>query len=497
MSVKVLAAELGEVHRQTQLIIDDPRWRDNLSDMPAELKMKLEALLSKAEELKPKLDLEHELEKKANQVRDLHTYLDSPQYKTPRGPINADSDGRQTMLQAGWEIKSGQVYAPTSLGPHPMYPERVLFGDPQGEDEERYFGQVRAALQPEYKQVFNKWFSTAIRTKNEAMAFTLLEPSEQKALSEGIDQSGGYLVPPDMQAEVLARLPMNAVMRSLAMVRQTSRDVLRFPRIQPAPSTASGLAGGSGADGGSIFTSGFVGSWAGETPAFQDVDPAFGFFDIPIRKIRVATRLSNDFLADAITNPLTFLSTDGARNMALVEDQGFVRGDGGPMQPQGIVNAPFPAGAILDVTGTTAHTISNTTANMGSAPKLMNLQYALPSQYQNGAQWLLHRLTENDVRQLVNGMGAFIWAPGFDSPQPALLGKPVNKSDFVAHPAATGDVGLVYGDFSSYIIAERAMITITILRERFADTDQTGIILWERVGGAPWNLDAFRLGNVT
>jgi len=133
-----------------------------------------------------------------------------------------------------------------------MYPERVLFGDAQGEDEERYFNQVRAGLQPEYKEVFNKWFATAIGTKNEAMAFTLLEPSGQKALSEGIDQSGGYLVPPDMQAEVLARLPMNAVMRGMAMVRQTSRDVLRFPRIQPAPGTASGMAGTSGADGGSI-----------------------------------------------------------------------------------------------------------------------------------------------------------------------------------------------------------------------------------------------------
>jgi HK97 family phage major capsid protein len=297
-----------------------------------------------------------------------------------------------------------------------------------------------------------------------------------------------------MQAEVLARLPMDSVMRGLAMVRQTSRDVLRFPRIQPAPGTASGMAGAPGSDGGSIFTSGFVGSWAGETPAFQDVDPAFGFFDIPIRKIRVATRLSNDFLADAITNPLTFLSTDGARNMALVEDQGFVRGDGGPMQPQGIVNAPITQ---MDITGTTAHTISNTTAALGSATKIMNLQYALPSQYQNGAQWLLHRLSENDIRQLINAMGAFIWAPGFDAPQPALLGKPVKKSDFVTHPANTGDIGLIYGDFSSYIIAERAMITITILRERFADTDQTGIILWERVGGAPWNIDAFRLGSVT
>jgi predicted phage gp36 major capsid-like protein len=35
-----------------------------------------------------------------------------------------------------------------------------------------------------------------------------------------------------------------------------------------------------------------------------------------------------------------------------------------------------------------------------------------------------------------------------------------------------------------------------VLRERFADTDQTGIIIWERAGGAVWNLDAGRIGIV-
>ena len=35
-----------------------------------------------------------------------------------------------------------------------------------------------------------------------------------------------------------------------------------------------------------------------------------------------------------------------------------------------------------------------------------------------------------------------------------------------------------------------------LLNERFADTDQTGIILWERVGGDTWNVDAFRIGVV-
>jgi HK97 family phage major capsid protein len=35
-----------------------------------------------------------------------------------------------------------------------------------------------------------------------------------------------------------------------------------------------------------------------------------------------------------------------------------------------------------------------------------------------------------------------------------------------------------------------------VLRERFADTDQIGLILFARVGGALWNVDAVRVGVV-
>lgn len=490
MSVAILVGELDEVRTQARAILSE--WDGKLSEMPAEAKTKLQTLMEKASELKPKLEVEHDLEQKSKQLATLDDYMSSPQYKVPRGPVNSDDDGRKSLLAAGWEIKSGMVYAPTSAGLQPMYGEDVLFGELPTNDQAaaQYFRQTRSAMQPEYKTVFHKWFSKACQVKNENLAFTLLEPAEQKALAEGIDTAGGYLVPPDMQAEILVRLPQNAVMRKLCMVRQTSRDLLRFPRVLPN----AGSLGNQGAGADSIYTSGFVGGWAGETPAFSDTDPGFGFFDVPVRKVRVATRLSNDFLADAITNPLTFLSTDGAKNMALVEDQGFIAGIGDALRPLGVAAAPISG---VDITGTTAHTISNTTAALGSASKIMNMQYQVPSQYQATAQWLMHRLSENDIRQLVNGLGAFLWAPGFDSPQPNLLGKPINRSDFVIHPANAGDIGLVYGDFSAYVIAERAQISVTILRERFADTDQTGIILWERVGGNVWNTDAFRLGTVT
>ena len=118
--------------------------------------------------------------------------------------------------------------------------------------------------------------------------------------------------------------PRSSVMRRLARVQTTSRDVLVWPTVQAASSTAGGVASG----GASIFSSGFVGGWVGETPTFTDTDPAFGQFSIPIRKLRVSTRLSNDFVSDSAVNVLAFLAQNGAENLALVEDYGFIAGDG-------------------------------------------------------------------------------------------------------------------------------------------------------------------------
>ena len=62
---------------------------------------------------------------------------------------------------------------------------------------------------------------------------------------------------------------------------------------------------------------------------------------------------------------------------------------------------------------------------------------------------------------------------------------------------AANNTPLIVGDFSNYIIGQRTQITSVVLRERFADSDQVGIILFERVGGAAYNFDAFRIGYVS
>jgi HK97 family phage major capsid protein len=368
-----------------------------------------------------------------------------------------------------------------------MFPNEVLFGDlPDNDPDARaYFQKTRAAMAPIYRQAYAKYLRVMAKSYDPSVALAQLSSLEQKALTESTDTAGGFLVPPDVQAEVLVRVAQMAIIRKYARVQPTSRDILRYPAV--APNTTSG----------SIYSSGFVGGWVGEVPTFSDTDPAFQLFDVPIRKLRVATKLSNDFVADSSVNILAWLSQNGAENMALVEDNGFISGNGGALQPMGILNAGL---TTVDVEGSTSNTISNTTSSTGSAPKIIDLAYTVPAQYISRSTWLMCRSIEGKVRKLVDGQGRYLWpiATGsqFAAAPRELLGQPIDNSDFMPNDGTDANKVLLVGDLSAYVIAQRAQITSVVLRERFADTDQVGIILFERVGGGVWNTDALRVGIV-
>lgn len=486
--MKALIDELTRVSAQAQALVDEHKGKE----WPAEKRGELDRLLADGIALRERVQQSEQTAAKEADVASLVNFLGQPQYKVPRGVGNGDSDTKAALIKGGWEIKNGMVRAPTSLGTYvEMFPEEVLFGpmpddkDADAPNARRYYKSMRAAMQPEYREAYLKYLHTVVRFRSEAMAFAQLTNAEQKALSEGTDTAGGFLVPPDAQAEMLVRLPNFAVMRRFAQVQTTSRDKVSWPRVQAHATDAS------------IYSSGFVGDWAGEAPAFSDTDPKFGTFDIAVKKIRVATKLSNDFINDSAVNVLAFLSRNGAENMGLVEDKGFINGDGTALQPKGILQS---GATEVDVEGSTANTISNTTSNAGSAPKLIDLVYALPSQYVRNARWVMRRAIEAEIRKLVDGQGRYLWPAALGSQLSGvakiLMDYPVENSEFVPDDGTDANRVLIFGDLSAYVIAQRAQITTTILRERFADTDQVGIIIWERVGGDCWNPDAIRIGKV-
>lgn len=491
-SIKLLNDEIEQILQRRDAL----RQKHSGAVMPDEAASEDAQLVARLMKVREAKAVEEQKERDAA-VHAASSEFNRVDYRLPHA-VNADDAGRKTLERHGWAIKSGAIMRETSLGDYPMYPEEVLFGPlPDDMNARKYFEQTRAAIQPEYRDAYIKYIKLVAQTKSEALALNALTPAESKALSEGQDTAGGFLVPPDIQAEIFARTAQQSVMRQLCRVVGTSRDRVIWPRVEPAAATAGGLSSG----GGSVFSSAFIGTWFGEAASQSDIDPKFGTLEINIRKIRVATRMSNDFISDAIANIPAFLATDGGRNMALVEDNGFLNGQGlgnPTLEPNGLLQDADVS--TIDIEGTTANTVSNTTTQTGSAPKLIDVAYGLPSQYVQGASWLFRRSIEGKIRKLVDGSGRFLWPPmiasGFAAVTRDLLGNPVYNSDFMPADGTDTNKVVVFGDFSAYIIAQRAQITSTVLRERYADSDQTGIILWERVGGGLSNPDAFRFGIV-
>jgi HK97 family phage major capsid protein len=477
----LLNSELTDMRDERALL----RQKHSGATMPEEARARDEEIATRMQKVVFLIE-EEKQNARDRLVENTAKYMDDPHYTINRA-VNDDDQGLRELNRAGWEIKGGQVYRQTSVGEIAMFSEEVLHGPVNANDKDAasYINKVRRTIQPDYRAAWVNFIRNCAFTRSEAMAMARLTPAEQNALQEGTESQGGVLVPPDVMAEILARTAQMSVMRRLARIVTTSRDTVRFPAV-----TAHATSG-------SLYSSGFVGTWAAETPAFSETDPAFETFEVAVKKLRVATKISNDLLADSGSNLIAFLAQNGAENMALVEDDGFIAGTGASHQPMGLLNAGI---TTVDVEGSTSNTISNTTSNAGSAPKITNVLYQVPAQYESGSSWLMRRAIEGDVRALVDANGRPYWLDqtqsGLAASPRTIAGYPVYNSDAVPNDGSDTNKVMIFGNFSNYIIVQRQAITTTVLRERFADTDQTGIILSERIGGGVWNTDAFRIGVV-
>jgi HK97 family phage major capsid protein len=400
--------------------------------LPEEMRSEFEQLTGRSEALISLIEVEKQKRSDA-MLDEQRAYLDEPIHHVQHA-MNADDDGRRSLLKTGWQAKAGMWYAPTSLKERDgsprmqaMYNEDVLFGAIPTDDPDaaHYFKQTRAIAQPGYRAAWVKWLRNAGDK-------TVLSGVERNALSEGSDGAGGFVVPADIQADVMARRSQDSVMRSLATVRTTSRDRWATPAIK-ANSTDTASR--------NIYSDGFVGAWVGETPSQNDIDPAFELFEISIKKARAKTTLSNDLIADSVGNLLATLSASGARNLALVEDKGFIAGAGTALEPLGILShslaltAVASDGMAVDVEGSVSNTISNSISNAGSGPLIKGLVYKLPSQYTGNASWLMRRATQGEIAALVDANARPLWnsylESAFTRPQMQIEGFPVYNSEFV------------------------------------------------------------------
>lgn len=309
-----------------------------------------------------------------------------------------------------------------------------------------------------------------------------LGPQDRKTLSEGVDVAGGFLVAPDYHAELIKKIMGLTAIRPLARVVQVSRDVATWPRINYTTDNK--------------YTSPVKLTWTGEQPAASTTarvtDPTFGLINIPVRTAMASMPLTNDLIEDASFDLLGVSSDLFAESFALGEDDAFINGPAGSgtsgaSQPMGILAAVDDAAA----TGP-ASVASGTTATL-TGNGIINLYYGLPAQYRRGAAFVMNSATMKVVEELIDLQGRYLISaltnaslasPQFDT----IKGKPVYIDEFVPDVTTNG-YPILFGDFSSYLIADRVGFSIQRLNELYAETNITVLLARRRVGGqlvAPW-----------
>lgn len=290
------------------------------------------------------------------------------------------------------------------------------------------------------------------------------------SLNKGTASEGGYLAPVEWDRTITDRLVQVSKMRGIASVQTISGA--GFKKLFNNRGTTSG--------------------WVGETAARTETNtPAFGEMTYGTGELYANPSATQQMLDDAEVNLEAWLANEVQTEFAYQEGVAFLTGNG-TNKPNGLLTyitggsnaASHPWGAIGVV-------------NSGSAAALttdgiVNLVYALKSEFTGNAHFCMNRGTQNAVRLLKDGQGNYIWQPSYVAGQPAtVLGYGVHEMPGMPDVAASAKP-ILFGDFKQgYLIIDRA--GVRVLRDPFSNKPYVMFYTTKRVGGGVQDYAAIKL----
>ncbi len=183
--------------------------------------------------------------------------------------------------------------------------------------------------------------------------------------------------------------------------------------------------------------------------------------------------VSRQLLQDSAFPIDTYLTGKFAQRLGRVQNTHFTTGDASS-KPQGVVT-----GATSGASGATGQT---TTIIYDD---LVTLEHSVDRDYRQGASvgWMMNDSTLKVLKQLKDGIGRPLWAPGIGVGTPdQILGYRYTVNNDVAAMAASAK-SLLFGDFSSYFIRDVSDTMILRLEERYAEYLQVGFLAFSRCDG--------------
>lgn len=282
-----------------------------------------------------------------------------------------------------------------------------------------------------------------------------------KAQGESVNSAGGVLVPEEMMASIIVLRETYGVFRRECRVVPMARDTLNWPRR----------------------TGGLTAYFVAENTALTESQAAFDNVNLTAKKLAALTRLSTEIAEDAVVNLADYIVNEIAYAFASKEDDCGFNGDGtstyGGMRGLTVLAVDGSHNASKYTAATNHNTFAtldatDITGMMGLLP-----QYALP----NAKFYVSQMGFAATFERLVATAGGNSISTLDGSISYRYLGFPIvisQKLPLIATTLTTKAM-LFFGDLTlAAAMGERRGVTIRRLDERYADSDQIGIMGTER-----------------
>lgn len=323
------------------------------------------------------------------------------------------------------------------------------------DDETRATGRTGS---DEYNAAFGRLLSHGARSLTE---------KETRALQADSDTAGGFTVAPMQFVNKLLKDVDN-----LVFIRQ------RATKYKLASAASMGVP--------TLATDISDSDWTTElATGNEDNSIAFGFRELHPHPLAKRIKLSNKLIRMSTIGVESLVRERMAYKFAVTQEKAFMTGNG-VNQPLGIFTAS--TNGI-----TTARDVStgNTTTSL-TFDGLIEAKYSLKGQYWNNADWIFHRDALKQLTKLKDGEGQYIWRESVrDGEADRLLGRPIIMSEYAPNTFTTGLYVGMLGDYSNYWIADALDFQVQVLKELYAETNQTGYIGRLETDGAPTLSEGF------
>ena len=292
-------------------------------------------------------------------------------------------------------------------------------------------------------------------------------------MNSGSGPDGGYLVLPEMDAEIIRVVGVTSAIGRLA--RNVTIGTDTFKKVAKTTGLAARRVG-PGATGG------------------ESTNPKYAELEFTVHEAEAEPWVFNSTLEDDIVDLESDLTMEASIAFAELAGSEFAAGTGvggarGITAYDTVANASYAWGKLgYIMSGASA---AFAASNPGDA--IINLQHSLKAQYRPGAAWVTSDAVLAKIRQMKDGSGAFyLWQPdplsGFGG---RLLGNPVEIDDNM--PALAADsFSLAFGNFAQgYVVVNRS--GTVVIRDAITAKGKTKFNFRRRFGGGVQNFEAIKL----